>query len=352
MGPLMGVALFRTTIWLVPSWRQSLPFYFVSLLALTCGALRVRYFGFGVMLDAGFDVSIQDSVSTDSTRGADKIKYASISNNMSAVEQTRVQRSKRSPSTKIFYVILGVNTLLHGVFSIYESHGRPILRDDYQLQNRQVEFLVATAAAVGVIQLVLFKQLWARHVAEVTLVLAANVAIMLALVLVVSSWSASYKIPFWRFGMATYIIYAFGYPIVTTLLWSLYSQLGRDCMPVSMHQGLKQSVLDFTAFLARVVFPLISGYIDEDIKGTGSFALALILTATTIALMVFNRDDIIYYTSGATHRDGIWGMMLIALSFSMVLTAVGAMIYSANATVGTSDTSAHSVQRIPGKVLN
>mmetsp|Transcript_8237 Transcript_8237/g.25767 ORF Transcript_8237/g.25767 Transcript_8237/m.25767 type:complete len:456 (+) Transcript_8237:843-2210(+) len=191
---------------------------------------------------------------------------------------------------RVVTVGLLLNVVTKGIVGCYETLGVQYAMVNLDMTGEATGLVVAVCGVLGVAFLLSFKQL-GRLFDDVELVLYGIAVMILSLVLMNRRWTKplldddldadSYAI--WLTAMVA--MYGVGYPVGHTAVIGWFSKAMK-----SRPQGFFLGIFGSAGSLARIVFPIASGfmakYYNDDTVFTG---LAAILTVTLVILVVFRQ---------------------------------------------------------------
>lgn len=89
-----------------------------------------------------------------------------------------------------------------------------------------------------------------------------------------------------------YLVYAFAYPISNSAVLGVFSSLQK-----AGKQARAQGHFAFMGSLARVIMPIVTGYLETNVEYSASFALVLILLSASIAGALLLHHEIVFFSS-------------------------------------------------------
>eukprot|EP01039_Chlorochromonas_danica_P003407 gene3407-3733_t len=193
----------------------------------------------------------------------------------SSVDETSVMLTDNSQSREksfdahargyVYYLMMFLNFSTRGAIAVFETQASHMLLDQYHLSQIWLGSLVSVAGSIGTLQLIFFQRIWSGNFSDFTLMVAGLALLGLAQLLAIS-WdisredSESPKSP-WRFVVALYLVYALAYPVGNSAVLGIFSVLQK-----TGKQAKAQSLFAFMGSLARVICPIISGYMEQYVE--------------------------------------------------------------------------------------
>lgn len=96
----------------------------------------------------------------------------------------------------------------------------------------------------------------------------------------------------WRYVLSMYLVYGFAYPISNSAVLGVFSSLQK-----AGKQAHAQGQFAFTGSLARVILPVVTGYLEAKVEYSASFALVLIMLSASIAGALLLHHEIVFFSS-------------------------------------------------------
>merc|ERR1719491_2541578 len=98
-----------------------------------------------------------------------------------------------------------------------------------------------------------------------------------------------YDNPTWRYYISIFMIYSIGYPIGHTAVIGLFSKIvGRR------PQGTILGWFASAGSLARMIFPIISGYVANYFGISALFYMLIAVLSTSILITMYNRETLLF----------------------------------------------------------
>ena len=185
-------------------------------------------------------------------------------------------------------MLLNVST--KGSIAAFETMGIAYANSSFAILPAEAGMDVAACGTIGVISL-LSMGWFSAHFSDVQLIVGGMLVMVvgiLSLTLIGDDPEANAN---WRFVFAIFMLYSIGYPIGHTALLGLFSKIvGRR------PQGTLMGWFASAGSLARIAFPVMSGYVASmDIKNL-FFILSSILSASAL-FVVMNRKKLTLLSS-------------------------------------------------------
>lgn len=92
--------------------------------------------------------------------------------------------------------------------------------------------------------------------------------------------------------LSMYLVYAFAYPISNSAVLGVFSSLQK-----AGKQAKAQGHFALMGSLARVLLPIVTGFLEANVEYSSSFALVLILMSASIAGAVILDREIVFFSS-------------------------------------------------------
>ncbi len=98
--------------------------------------------------------------------------------------------------------------------------------------------------------------------------------------------------PQWQYVLSMYLVYAFAYPISNSAVLGTFSSLQK-----AGKQAKAQGQFALLGSLSRVIFPIVSSYLESKVKYSSAFAMVLMLLCLSIAGVVYLHHEIVFFSS-------------------------------------------------------
>jgi ceroid-lipofuscinosis MFS transporter 7 len=186
----------------------------------------------------------------------------------------------------IIVLMMLLNVSTKGSVAVYETLGSQIGMLDYGLSSLGIGILISSSGAVGVIQILLFDSFWSVHFSDVQLILGGTVVMMIAQLMMINYGTMP---PFVAYIIATILMYSIGYPIAHTAVLGGFSKIQKA--------GPQAALLGWFATAgsaARIVLPIISGYLDTSIDNS-PFSIVLFMLALSYIFIIIFESSIKFY---------------------------------------------------------
>ena len=181
--------------------------------------------------------------------------------------------------------------------AVYETLGTKLAITDYSLSRTNVGLLITLSGVAGLVQLLMFRWTWNRFFDDVQLMFGGVCTMVVAQLIFFTYRGAEAGPPhLWRFILCIVLVYGFGYPIGYTAVIGAFSKVKRH--------GPQAALLSWFATAgsaARIVLPIVAGYLEEaNVDGPYCLVLAL-LTLSAIFLLLTSKH--IRYCIGETSTN-------------------------------------------------
>jgi MFS family permease len=224
----------------------------------------------------------------------------------------------------IYLLMIMLNFTTRGGIAVYETQISATLLDTYNLSELQLGFLVSMAGLIGTVQLLFFKQFWSSRFTDFQLMVGGVVATWAAEFMVIN-FGPNDRRPVVYTLIALFIVYGIGYPLSNSAVLGCFSKLQK-----SGRQGTAQSQFALMGSAARVVIPILSGYMEKYLEGTSSFGMVALLMIVSLCSIVFYQRPIQYFTEEevatkgweSMHNDRVTASQWTAMLITMATTAV------------------------------
>lgn len=182
-------------------------------------------------------------------------------------------------------MLLNVST--KGSISSFETLGVSIAQSHFDMTSTRAGIIVASCGTVGVISLLCMGQI-SRFVSDIQLI-CGGMLIMSLGVLSLGFLEQDVVNPSWKFCTAIFLIYSIGYPIGHTAVIGLFSKIvGRR------PQGTLLGWFASAGSLARLCFPIISGYVANYFGISALFYMLIAVLSTSILITMYNRETLLF----------------------------------------------------------
>jgi len=182
-------------------------------------------------------------------------------------------------------MLLNVST--KGSISAFETLGVSIAQSYFDMTSSQAGVIVATCGSVGVVALLSMGHL-ARFLTDIQLI-CGGMLVMSFGVVSLGFLEQDAVNPSWKFCTAIFLIYSVGYPIGHTAVIGLFSKIvGRR------PQGELLGWFASAGSLARLCFPIMSGYVTNYFGISALFYVLMCVLAVSILITMYNRGTLIF----------------------------------------------------------
>ena len=177
-------------------------------------------------------------------------------------------------------MLLNVST--KGSIASFETMGISFAESHFQMASSRAGTIVATSGLFGVFAL-LSMGTFVKYFTDVQLIYGGMTVMALGIVSLaafgetVEDGLDNAQNPSWRYVVAIFLIYAIGYPIGHTAVIGLFSKIvGRR------PQGALQGWFASAGSLARILFPIVSGYVAR----YSSISLLFVLLTSVLTISI------------------------------------------------------------------
>jgi ceroid-lipofuscinosis MFS transporter 7 len=225
----------------------------------------------------------------------------------------------------VILLMMMLNVSTKGSIAVYETLGSQMGLVDYNLSSMQLGMLVSVSGAVGFVQLLVFERVWTPRFSDVQLVLGGTAVMMMAQFLVINYGTNDTSLA--AYIAAVVLMYAVGYPIAHTAALGGFAKIQK-----SGPQAALMGWFATAGSAARIVLPVVSGYLDTFIEN-GPFSIVLAILAASYVAVVVLENKIRYYIEDsaedrrqcaltALQRAQVIGLSLVFLfgCFSLLLS--------------------------------
>jgi len=182
-------------------------------------------------------------------------------------------------------MLLNVST--KGSISSFETLGVSIAQSHFDMTSTRAGIIVASCGTVGVISLLCMGHI-SRFASDIQLI-CGGMLIMSFGVLSLGFLEQDVVNPSWKFCTAIFLIYSIGYPIGHTAVIGLFSKIvGRR------PQGTLLGWFASAGSLARLCFPIISGYVANYLGISALFYMLIAVLSTSILITMYNRETLLF----------------------------------------------------------
>jgi MFS family permease len=235
--------------------------------------------------------------------------------------------SRPSSRQTIFLLMIFLNFTTRGCIAVYETEISRILLDNYHVKPLQFGTIITAAGFVGTLQMIYFKQFWSNRFSDYSLMLGGLGLITFSQLLVIPFSSSSKEPKLWQIVLALIVMYSFSYPVGNSAILGSFSKIQK-----TGKQALFQSHFALMGSVARICFPLASGYSETYLIANSSFNLVMITASLSLILVIYWKEQILYYTASSEEIDQVAGWsglqrwQLLSMSIFFVFICLG--IYS------------------------
>eukprot|EP01038_Epipyxis_sp_PR26KG_P008453 gene8453-11431_t len=237
--------------------KFTLPAIFVAFCSTCCLFMFLIMFKDVNRNDASLEIS---QIELNSVHPMDSTEEKKMLANIEEVQLTNAEDILEPENNLIRKVIIGgclLNIATKGTIGVFETIGLEFVIRNYNWSGLHAGLLISGCGLIGVFSLLNFRIIL-KIVSDVKLVLW-GIGTMIISCLLITKFSSHSTVSYIQFYFSILLMYGIGYPIGHTALIGVYSKVTKFG-PQGTLQGL------FAAFgsLARVVFPIIAGYADDN----------------------------------------------------------------------------------------
>lgn len=239
------------------------------------------------------------STVTDDTIGVGTSTGNNISSAISVLEdcalngddsEENIEKLKfEADKAQVFKLFVFLNFTTRGVVAVYESLGSQLFLGEFGFSELVLGAFVTICGILGTLQLIFFKEFWCKYFSDMTLMLGGISIMTLAQCLPSNFGPDESRMP-WQFSTSFLLIYSLGYPLGNSAVLGLFSSLQK-----SGRQGKAQSQFALAGSVARVVMPIISGYLNQYVEATAAFGLCISLMSISIICIIWNYWKIMFF---------------------------------------------------------
>lgn len=195
------------------------------------------------------------------------------------INSSKSKEKKKLMSFCIIAMIL-LNVTTKGSISVYETIGAHIAITRYGMTVTEVGILVTSCGVFGFVQLLLFKSFWTKYFSDMTLMLGGIFTMIISQMIAVSYAQEPTKEAF----LTSFIImYAVGYPIGHTAVLGAFSKIQKKGT-----QGALMGYFATAGSAARIVIPIITGYLDQAVNNA-PFCIVMFLLTISYGCLILLR---------------------------------------------------------------
>lgn len=191
---------------------------------------------------------------------------------------------------RIYLLMMFLNFTTRGAIAIYEAQSSQILLGQFGLSEILLGTVVTCAGSAGTVNFIFFKEFWCENFSDMTMMIGGILLMGLPQALDIQ-FGDTERYSLWRFLLPLFLMYSIGYPVGNSAVLGSFSKLQK-----TNRQSKAQGQFAFMGSLARIVFPIISGYLEQYIEETSAFSLVLLIMSFSILLIIYFYWQILYYT--------------------------------------------------------
>eukprot|EP00536_Pseudo-nitzschia_multiseries_P017426 jgi/Psemu1/264283/estExt_Genewise1Plus.C_15420008 len=182
-------------------------------------------------------------------------------------------------------MLLNVST--KGSISAFETLGVSIAQTQFDMTSSNAGLIVGTCGSIGVVSLLSMGHI-AKYLSDIQMI-CGGMVIMCFGVLSLGFLEKDVINPSWKFCTAIFLIYSVGYPIGHTAVIGLFSKIvGRR------PQGELLGWFASAGSLARLCFPIMSGYLANYFGISAVFYVLLCVLSLSIVITMYNRQTLLF----------------------------------------------------------
>eukprot|EP00529_Nitzschia_sp_RCC80_P018449 CAMPEP_0113483004 /NCGR_PEP_ID=MMETSP0014_2-20120614/23210_1 /TAXON_ID=2857 /ORGANISM="Nitzschia sp." /LENGTH=514 /DNA_ID=CAMNT_0000376537 /DNA_START=4 /DNA_END=1548 /DNA_ORIENTATION=+ /assembly_acc=CAM_ASM_000159 len=180
-----------------------------------------------------------------------------------------------------------LNVSTKGTIGSFETMGVSLAESHFDMESSRAGAIVGTCGTLGVIALLSMGYL-SQKFTDIQLI-CGGMVIMCAGILSLVFLDDDQTNPSWQYVFAIYMMYSVGYPIGHTAVIGLFSKIvGRR------PQGTLLGWFASAGSLARVIFPIMSGYITRYFGIPVLFLVLISVLAVSTIVTMYNRTTLIF----------------------------------------------------------
>ena len=191
----------------------------------------------------------------------------------------------------IIIVMLVLNITTKGSIAVYETLCGEIGMADYGLSSLELGALISLSGIGGFINLLLFESFWTFYFTDLQLMLGGILVMTIPQFLLINYDHLPSRA---AYISAVVIMYSMGYPIGHTAVLGGFSKIQK-----SGPQAALMGWFATAGSLARIVLPIISGYLDM-LVDNGPFSIVLAMLAASYIGIVLLEKKIRFYIEPAS----------------------------------------------------
>lgn len=220
----------------------------------------------------------------------------------------------------IYMLLMGLNFTTRGGIAVFEAQASQILLDQYQFPQIFIGVVVSAAGIIGTVNLIFFKQFWTKNFSDMHLMLG-GIGLMALVQISVVNWSPTEPTIVWRFLIPLVIVYGVAYPVGNSSVLGLFSMLQKKG-----RQAKAQGTFALMGSAARVLLPILSGYLETYGYPTSSFSLVMIMMSLSVVSIICLYWKIVFYSSGGVDKNAPLNCYLYSLGVFFCGTAVAGLL--------------------------
>eukprot|EP00977_Amphora_coffeiformis_P003821 scaffold766_cov179-Amphora_coffeaeformis.AAC.4 len=187
-----------------------------------------------------------------------------------------------------------LNVATKGSIATFETMGIAVAQEQFELQSSKAGAIVATCGTIGVISLLGMGYL-SKRFSDVQLISGGMLVMAAGIATLVNIEDTIHK-PTWKFFLAIFLIYAVGYPIGHTAVIGLFSKISSTVVG-RRPQGFLLGWFASAGSVARMFFPIMSGFISTYQGIDRLFCYLLIVLGTATAFVLYARKTLTFLSA-------------------------------------------------------
>lgn len=180
-----------------------------------------------------------------------------------------------SDASIVMLIMILLNITTKGSIAVFETLGAQLLAVYYSISSLNLGVIVSAAGAVGVVNLLLFKDVWCAYFTDVQLIQGGIFLMCVSILLILAYGGERPDVSTFLSGFI--LIYAVGYPIAHTACLGAFAKIQK-----SGRQATLMGLFATAGSLARIVLPIASSYLYVNVSYNGPFSLVLLLLTLSL----------------------------------------------------------------------
>ena len=180
-----------------------------------------------------------------------------------------------------------LNVATKGSIAVFETLGISFAESHFELNSSSAGTIVGTCGSLGVFALLFMGKL-AKYFSDIQIIVGGMLVVVAGVLSLVGLEHEATN-PSWRYLFSIVLIYSIGYPIGHTAVIGLFSKIvGRR------PQGALLGFFASAGSAARMIFPIMSGYVSEDMDVQQVFIILAFVLLISIAFLLYAKDTLEY----------------------------------------------------------